>query len=212
MTAKLIASFSLLLALSCHSEPSYREKLLHNSAFTGQLCSEAPPHELMLRIKSHPSQELHINFSEAAIDCFHEAYATRLAAFTNEKFPDFKVVRQSIQDTFGDLHRALTAACDSSGRHTWERLPGKVEWIIYAGYQSNFEASSTDFSNDHIQQAVRIFSEACHAPADRQAAVASHVASALKHLQFADELLNPTAKRYFRAQLMGMIGEFYGAK
>ncbi len=202
----------VLITGQVHAEPSYYNTMLAHPAFTGKLCAEWSPGDLMAHLRLQPIPGIEVNFSEAGIDGFYDVYATRLAQHTDSLFPVATAIRPAIQKAFEEIHVALVTAYGGSGRHTFERLPGKVEWIIHTNFAWQLEKTDAVFSDRHIQQAVRIFTEAHPGSPKRFAEVADHVARALEHLHQAEKKLDRPSQRYFRTKLMGMIGEFYGTK
>ncbi len=200
---KLVAVLSIIAPVDAE-EPEAVRKVLNDPNFTEEFCSRQSPDESLPFVLIDRS----VNGSLAGIDRFYEAYAIRLSAVTDRKFPAAKVLRPAILKSFQQVHLAIVRAYGGSGAHDYERLEGRIEWIIYNGYNRQFDGSISDYGDEQIRRAIDLFAEGYKPSVDVRKEMAETVKAGLGELS----ILTPLQARYFRAELMHFIGSYYASR
>jgi len=185
------------------------DAILAYPEMTEELCATVSPDDLIWRFfpdDEHPERP--VNPSLAGIDRFYEAYAIRLSALTDRKYPEAKKTRETVVKAFNAIHLSVVTAYGGSGAHDYERLPGRIEWLIHWGWRYGFDGHISRYDNKQVRSAILLFAAGYQVSDEQREKMISAIDAGLGYLDELPENQRP----YYRNHLMHLVGSYFGSR
>jgi hypothetical protein len=146
-----------------------------------------------------------VSWTEQGQDQFFQAYAENLRQWTDEKYPKAREVRPHIAKAFSAAMELIVLGAWGGVAHVLTRLPAKVEWIVWNGFNRSFEESAK-YRQEDIRTLLTILFQA-NAESWKKLGDLPGIDDTLGALFKAEKLLPQPGCCYFRSQLVKMIGQ-----